>query len=204
MGVTKSDDSPKQGMNSEYQGHVLYVLKSEVEYDWKVLMLVLIEALQNQARFNHVSAPQKRWMQRLQCHLQVAFEESASSFRQHLTSFINKWSPRCFKGKLITFWDSAQNTEILNIKRKRCLSCEDTEPSPPPTQWEEEKKRTRWSFQLHQYSLIHRESWQQVLDCITGWMFSFVTVRSVWNGILNWNRTIPNFYGLWSQAIYIT
>lgn len=53
----------------------------------------------------------------VECQLQVGFEELSSSFRQRLTSFTNKWSPRRFKVRLISFWDSAQNTGILNIEK---------------------------------------------------------------------------------------
>lgn len=67
------------------------------------------------------------------CQLQVGFEELAESFRQHLASFTNKWSPQRFKVRLISFWDSAQNTGILNTESgaspwKPSIS----PPCPPP------------------------------------------------------------------------
>lgn len=96
------------------------------------------------------------------------------------------WSP--FKSRHWTpgFW-------ILRAAPRSPWKPSISPPHPSPTHsphhpilhWSDVATGTRQSFQLHQYSLIHRESWQQILDCITGWMFSFVTARSVWNGILN-------------------
>lgn len=52
------------------------------------------------------------------CQLQVGFEELASSLRQHLTSFTNKWSSCCFKVRLICFGDLRRRTPGFWILRK--------------------------------------------------------------------------------------
>lgn len=95
------------------------------------------------------------------------------------------WSPFETRRRTLGFW----------ILRKVPLSMETLcgltlhPPSHPPLEWCRNRDPVRTFFfffpQLHQYSLIHRESWQQILNCITGWMFPFVTLRSVENGILN-------------------
>ncbi len=89
------------------------------------------------------------------------------------------WSPFETRHRTLRFW----------IWRKVPLAMETHEPALPPhpiLHWRDVEKRGPGGvFQLHQYSLIHRESWQQIFNCMTGWMFSFVTVRSDWNGILN-------------------
>lgn len=98
------------------------------------------------------------------CQLQVGFEELAESFRQHLASFTNKWSPQRFKVRLISFWDSAQNTGILNIESgaspwKPSISppcpLPPTHTSHPPLEWCGERDPVEFSTS----SIFTHSSW---------------------------------------------
>ena len=105
-------------------------------------------------------APKNNEFRATECQLQVGFEELAQSFRQHLTSFTNKWSPHCFKVRLISFWDSAQNTGILNIEKGASLhgNPQRARPSPHPIlHWSDIETETRWSFSTS--SIFTHSSW---------------------------------------------